>query len=184
MPTKKTPTAQLPVPVQLIERRIYLIRNKKVMLSPDLAELYQVEAKVLNQAVKRNSDHFPPDFMFQLNDQEFENLKSQIVTSSWGGVRRANPYAFTEQGIAMLSSVLRSPRAVQVNIAIMRAFVQLREMIASNEELARKLEALEKKTDARFKAVFEAIKKLIKAPTPPVVVEPKRRIGFKTDEDK
>ena len=184
MPKKKEtpPTQQLAVPVQLIERRIYFIRNKKVMLSPDLAELYQVEPRALVQAVKRNSERFPEDFMFQLSNAEFDNLKSQIVISSWGGARRANPYAFTEQGIAMLSSVLRSSRAIQVNIAIMRAFVQLREMIANHEELARKLEALEKKTDVRFRAVFEAIKKLIKATAPPD--QSKRPIGFWADDEK
>ena len=114
------------VPVELIEKKIYLIRGHKVMLSTDLAKLYGVEVRVLVQAVKRNIERFPEDFMFQLSQEEYENLKSQIVTSSWGGARRARPYAFTEQGVAMLSSVLRSERAIQVNIAIMRAFVRLR----------------------------------------------------------
>jgi len=118
-------SSKLAIPVSIIEQRIYLIRDKKVMLSNDLAELYQVEVRTLVQAVKRNKDRFPADFMFQLNAKEFQNLKSQIVISSWGGVRRA-PYAFTEQGVAMLSSVLRSKRAIQVNVAIMRAFVKLR----------------------------------------------------------
>jgi hypothetical protein len=114
-----------------------MLINQKVILSPDLA-LYDVETRALVQAVKRNLDRFPADFMFQLNDQEFRRLKSQIVTSSWGGLRRATPYAFTEQGVAMLSSVLRSHRAIQVNIEIMRAFVRLRQMLASHADLARK----------------------------------------------
>ncbi len=130
------------------------------MLSADLAELYQVEPRVLVQAVKRNIARFPEDFMFQLTEEEFSNLKSQIVISSWGGLRRAKPYAFTEQGVAMLSSVLRSKRAIQVNIEIMRAFVRLRRILASNVDLARKLDALEKKYDAQFKVVFEAIREV------------------------
>ncbi len=143
------------------------------MLDTDLAELYSVETKVLNQAVKRNIERFPEDFMFQLSMEEFDFLRSQSVTSSqWGG-RRYPPYAFTEQGIAMLSSVLRSKRAVLVNIEIMRAFVHLRLILSSHTELARKLNELEKKYDAQFKVVFEKIKKLM---TPP---EPNRkRIGF------
>jgi len=144
------------------------------MLSTDLAELYGVEPRVLVQAVKRNIERFPEDFMFQLNEEEFSDLKSQFVTSSWGGIRRAAPYAFTEQGVSMLSSVLRSKRAVQVNVEIMRAFVRLRRMLATHEDLARKLDALEKKYDAQFKAVFDAIRQLM---TPP---QPKRRqIGFR-----
>ena len=158
---------------EVIERKIYIIRGHKIMLSTDLAELYEVEPRVLVQAVKRNIDRFPSDFMFQLNDIEFSNLKSQIVISSWGGMRRANPYAFTEQGVAMLSSILRSKRAIQVNIAIMRAFVKLREMLAAHKDLARKLNAMEKKYDSQFKIVFDAIRQLM---TPQ---EPKRRkIGF------
>jgi hypothetical protein len=124
-------TAQL-LPPELIERRIYLIRGHKVMLSPDLATLYQVEPRALVQAVKRNVGRFPSDFMFQLNQAEFRKLKSQIVISSWGGARRGQPYAFTEQGVAMLSSVLRSQRAIRVNIAIMRTFVRLREMLTTH----------------------------------------------------
>jgi len=144
-------------PVVLLERiesQIFLVRGYKVMLSPHLADLYQVEPRVLVQAVKRNIERFPDDFMFQLSDAEFEDLKSQIVISSWGGIRRAAPYAFTEQGVAMLSSVLRSTRAVQVNIEIMRAFVRLRQMLSSNAELARRLAALERKYDAQFKVVI------------------------------
>ena len=167
------------VPGERIENRIYLLRGEKVMLSTDLARLYQVAPRALVQAVKRNADRFPEDFMFQLSTDEFQNLKSQIVTSSgaksthWGGLRRATPYAFTEQGVAMLSSVLGSKRALRVNIEIMRAFVRLRRLLASNEELARKLAALEKKYDAQFKVVFDAIRELMIPP------EPKRnRIGF------
>ena len=167
------------VPSERIERSILLIRGQKVMLSIDLAELYQVEPRVLVQAVKRNIDRFPEDFMFQLTEEEYTNLKSQIVISSWGGLRRARPYAFTEQGVAMLSSVLRSKRAVQVNIEIMRAFVRLRRILASHVDLARKLEALEKKYDAQFKIVFDAIRQLMAPPEPE---PPKKRIGFMVEE--
>lgn len=167
------------VPVERIERAILLIRGHKVMLDVDLAALYEVETRVLVQAVKRNLDRFPEDFMFQLTKEEFEILRSQSVTSSqWGG-RRYPPYAFTEQGVAMLSSVLRSKRAVQVNIEIMRAFVRLRRMLASHKGLARKLDALERKYDAQFKVVFDAIRQLMAPP------EPKhRRIGFRTEDEK
>jgi hypothetical protein len=172
------------------ERRILLIRKQRVMLSDDLAELYGVETKALNRAVKRNAERFPEDFIFQLTKEEWDdlkcqigtsslpNLKSQIVTSSWGGSRIA-PYAFTEQGVAMLSSVLRSTRAVQVNIAIMRAFVRLREMLLTNAELARKLADLERKYDSQFKAVFDAIRQLMAPPPAP----PKPEIGFHVKED-
>ncbi len=148
------------------------------MLSTDLAELYEVAPKVLVQAVKRNRERFPRDFMFQLNRAEYANLKSQTVTSSWGGARRAAPYAFTEQGVAMLSSVLHSPRAVQVNIAIMRAFVKLREILATHRELARRLDELEGRYDKQFRAVFDAIRELM---TPPA--KPRRRIGFVAPND-
>jgi hypothetical protein len=161
------------VPIERIEKRILFLRGHKVMLSTDLAEMYGVEPRALVQAVKRNRERFPKDFMFQLSEKEFENLKSQIVTSSWGGLRRARPYAFTEQGVAMLSSVLNSKRAVQVNIGIMRAFGQLREMIGTNKELARRLAELEKKYDAQFKVVFDAIRELMAPPKTPV-----QRIGF------
>jgi len=161
--------------IEKIERRVFLIRDHNVMLSTDLADLYAVQPRVLMQAVKRNRERFTADFMFQLTKEEFGRLKSQIVTSSWGGLRRAYPYTFTEQGVAMLSSVLRSKRAIQVNIAIMRAFVRFREMIASNKRLARRLTDLEKKYDGQFRVVFEAIRQLMEpsAPKP-------RRIGFKT----
>jgi len=161
------------IPRERIEQRIFVLRSERVMLSTDLARLYQVAPRVLVQSVKRNAERFPPDFMFQLGSREFHILKSQIVTSSWGGLRRAAPYAFTEQGVAMLSSVLRSKRAVRVNIEIMRTFVRLRRLLASNAALARKLAQLEKKYDAQFKVVFDAIRELMNPP------EPNRRpIGF------
>lgn len=166
------------VPAERIERAILLIRGQKVMLSMDLAELYGVEPRVLVQAVKRNIERFPGDFMFQLTKAELANLKSQIVISSWGGLRRAAPYAFTEQGVAMLSSVLRSKRAVRVNVEIMRAFVRLRQMLASHKDLARKLEELERKYDAQFKVVFDAIRELMAPSEPPL----RRRIGFQPGE--
>jgi hypothetical protein len=169
------------VPSERIERSILLIRGQKVMLSTDLGELYQVEPRALVQAVKRNIARFPEDFMFQLTEEEYSNLKSQIVISSWGGLRRARPYAFTEQGVSMLSSVLRSKRAIQVNIEIMRAFVRLRRMLASHADLARKLEALEKKYDAQFKIVFDAIRQLTEPPEPEPE-PPKKRIGFLVEE--
>jgi hypothetical protein len=145
-----------------------LIRGHKVMLDDDLAELYDVRTKVLNQAVKRNRNRFPSDFMFQLTDEEYHSLRSQIVTlnSGRGRHRKYLPYTFTEQGVAMLSSVLRNARAVQVNIEIMRAFVRLREVLATHKDLAVKLEAMEKKYDARFKVVFDAIRQLMIPPEP------------------
>ena len=155
---------------------ICIIRGQRVMLSTQLADLYEVEPKVLVQAVKRNRDRFPSDFFFQLNVAEFKNLKSQFVTSSWGGMRMP-PYAFTEQGVAMLSGVLRSKRAIQVNIEIMRTFVRVRQMLASNARLARKLEKLEEKYDNQFKVVFEALRELMTQPEPK-----KRRISFLVSE--
>ena len=158
-----------------VERKIFMIRGQKVMLSNDLAGLYGVEVGAFNQAVKRNIERFPEDFMFQLSTKEFENLKSQFVISSWGGTRTA-PYAFTEQGVAMLSSVLRSRRAIRVNIEIMGTFARLKEILASNKDFARRLEELERKFnshDAQFQAVFDAIRELMKVPE-----KPKRRIGF------
>ena len=143
------------------------------MLSSSLARLCEVEPRALVQAVKRNLARFPEDFMFQLNQQEFHALKSQIVISSWGGMRRASPYAFTEQGVAMLSSVLRSQRAIRVNVEIMRAFVRLRRILAAHAQLARKLDALEKKYDTQFKVVFDTIRELM-APAP----QNRRPIGF------
>ncbi len=175
-------TSSLAVPPERIERRILLIRGQKVMLDSDLAELYDVETKALNRAVRRNIERFSGDFMFELTADEFEslrchfgtsNLRSQIVTSNGRGGRRYNPLAFTDQGVAMLSSVLHSLRAVQVNIAIMRAFVKLREMLASNRDLARRLDEMEGKYDAQFKMVFDAIRELMRPPE-----KPRRKIGF------
>jgi len=159
--------------VEQIESKMFLIRGQKVMLSSHLAELYEVEPRLLVRAVKRNIERFPEDFMFQLSTEEFANLKSQFGISSWGGVRIA-PYAFTEQGVSMLSSVLHSTRSIQVNIEIMRAFVRLRQMLASNAELSRKLVSLEKKYDIQFKAVFDAIRELMS----PLEYKKKRPIGF------
>ncbi len=162
------------VATERIERAILLIRGQKVMLDEDLAVLYEVKTKTLIQAVKRNVERFPSDFMFQLTREEERSLRSQFVTSKGGrGGRRYLPYAFTEQGVAMLSSVLRSSRAVQVNIEIMRAFVRLRRILASHADLARKLATMERKYDAQFKVVFDAIRELMIPP------EPKRRkLGF------
>ena len=162
------------IPPERIERRILLIRGQKVMLSSDLAELYEVPPGVLNRAVQRNKSRFPADFMFQLTDEEHEDLKCQIgISSSWGG-RRHPPFAFTEQGMAMLSCVLRSPRAVQVNIGIMRAFVKLREILSSHRDLAFRLDEMESKYDKHFKAVFDAIRELMRPPE-----KPKAKIGFR-----
>ena len=158
--------------VSPVERKIRIIRAQKVILSTDLAKLYRVEPRVLVQAVKRNINRFPRDFMFQLTTAEKRNLKSQFVISSWGG-QRAAPFAFTEQGVAMLSSVLRSERAVKANIAIMRAFVRLREMLVTHEELRQKIEQMEKRYDAKFQIVFATIKEMLETP-----VRPKRSIGF------
>jgi len=161
------------IPLELIASKIYLIRKHSVMLDKDLSELYSVETRHLKQAVRRNIDRFPEDFMFELNKDEFQNLRSHFGTSSWGGTRYT-PMAFTEQGVAMLSSVLKSDRAVKVNIAIMRTFVQLRQMLASNVELRQKLDEMEKKYDEQFKVVFTAIKQLMEPPPP----KPKRKFGF------
>jgi hypothetical protein len=152
-------TSSSAIPAERIERHILLIRGHKVMLDADRAGFYNVETKTLNQAVARNIERFPKDFMFQLTRREAEALRSQFVTSNEGrGGRRYSPYAFTEQGVAMLSSVLRSPRAVQVNIAIMRAFVKLREILGSHRDLAGRLDEMESRYDVQFKAVFDAIR--------------------------
>ena len=170
-----------------IVQLVFFVRGEKVMFDADLAKLYGVSTKALNQAFRRNNQRFPADFVFQLSSTEYDNLKSQIVTSSAGGTdlrsqivtsslhggRRRPPYAFTEQGVAMLSSVLRSARAVAVNIAIMRTFVQLRRLMDTNRDLARKIEALEKKYDEHFAEVFAAIKELVVPPAPPG-----KQIGF------
>lgn len=174
-----TPTKATLLPVERIESRIVLLRDQKVMLDADLAELYGVSTRALNQAVRRNADRFPDDFMFQLSAAEADNLRSQSVISSYGG-RRYLPYAFTEQGVAMLSSVLRSDQAVRVNIAIMRAFVRLRQVLATHAELARKLQELEQKSDRNFAAVFRAIEQLIQqdAAEPSPYGPKKKRIGY------
>ena len=171
-----------------VAQLVFFIRGEKVMLDADLAKLYGVTTKALNQAMRRNKTRFPEDFGFRLSREEFDNMRSQIVTTSrdrsaiWSQIvttsqkyRRSDslPVAFTEQGVAMLSSVLRSARAVEVNIAIMRTFVQLRRLMDTNRDLARKIEALEKKYDEQFAVVFEAIKQLIAPPAPT-----KKEIGF------
>lgn len=175
---KRTSTGVLVTGEQIMPH-ILICRGYKVMLDAELASLYDVEVRSLIQAVKRNIYRFPEDFMFQLTKQEFENLRSQFVISSWGG-RRYLPFVFTEQGVAMLSSVLHSRRAVLVNIEIMRAFVLLRQMLSSNTELARKLAALERKYDSQFKIVFDAIRELMTPPEP----RKKRPIGFGPWDDK
>jgi hypothetical protein len=180
---------------QLVERAILALRGHRVLLDCDLAPLYGVPVRVLNQAVKRNIQRFPADFMFQLTPEEAVRSRSKSVTlnaqlleitplsavtrlrSNRGTNLKYLPHAFTEQGVAMLSSVLRSPRAIQVNIEIVRAFVRLRQMLGANAELADKLAALEKKYDAQFRAVFDAIRELMRPP-----VEPARRIGFRTGD--
>ena len=171
--------AELPALLDNLETRIFLICGKRVILSPHLAELYEVETKALNQAVRRNPERFPEDFMFQLSTEEWQVLRSHIVTSKTetrGGTQYA-PYAFTEQGVAMLSSVLRSPRAISVNIEIMRTFVRMRRLLAENSEIASRLDELEKSTDERFQTVFEALYQLLEAP-----IAPDRRIGFRQAE--
>jgi phage regulator Rha-like protein len=172
----KSPAGSAVIPIERITRAILLIRGQKVMLDTDLAELYGVETKALNRAVKRNLARFPGDFMLQLNVEETERLRYQTGTlkTGRGRHRKYRPYAFTEQGVAMLSSVLRSERAVRVNIEIMRAFVRLRQMLSSHADLARKLAALEKKYDAQFKVVFDAIRELMAPPEP----ARKKPIGF------
>lgn len=173
MAAKKT--AKALVPMERIDRSILLIRGEKVILDQDLAALYEVETKALTRAVRRNLDRFPDDFMFQLTEDEFADLRRQFGTSSsWGG-RRYAPYAFTEHGVAMLSSVLSSPRAVAVNIEIMRAFVRLRQLLSRNADLAKRLDELERKYDHHFKVVFDAIRQLMIPPDPP---KSGRRIGF------
>ena len=164
---------------EVVINKIYIIRGQKVMLDEDLAELYQVDTKRLNEAVKRNTDRFPKDFMFRLTQKEFDNLKSQIATSSWGG-RRKLPYAFTEQGVSMLSGVLNSGIAIQVHIQIIRVFTKMKEMLLTNKDILLKLEQMEKdvKTNKKDIAlIFEALKQLLHQPK-----EPRRRISFKPDD--
>ena len=167
------------IPQEVIERKIYLIRGHKVMLDNDLAKLYGTGTRDLNKAVTRNTDRFPSDFMFQLTKKEAQNLMFQNGTSRWGGIRKL-PRVFTEQGVAMLSSVLNSKRAIQVNIAIMRAFVKLRQILSTHKELAHKLSELERKIekhDVKIQSIFEAIRQLM-APPPE---RPKSKIGFKQE---
>ena len=168
------PSQNAIVPSALISQKIFFVRGARVMLDADLARLYGVATKNLNKAVKRNANRFPSDFMFQLSDKDLNSLGFQSGTSKPGrGGRRYAPYAFTEQGVAMLSSVLRSARAVQVNVAIMRTFVRLREMLSTHEELRRKIDAMEKRYDARFQAVFDTIRQMLDTPVPA-----KKPIGF------
>lgn len=176
MPEQSSTSEQsLTVPVELIQRRIYLMRGHKVMFDADLAELYEVSTGNLNLAVRRNQARFPDDFMFQLTKQEFENLRLQFASSSWGG-RRYMPYAFTEHGVAMLSSVLSSERAVQMNILIVRAFVRLRDMLATHKDLAARMEKLETNQKQHNSVINILASEIEDMQSPPE--SPKRRIGF------
>lgn len=166
------------IPAAVIEQKILMVRGQKVMLDRDLAELYGVETRDLNKAVLRNLDRFPADFMFELTPEEFKDLMFHFGTSSWGGTRKM-PKVFTEHGILMLSSVLRSKRAVAVNIEIMRTFVKLRRILESHKDLWRKIEDLERKYDGQFKTIFDALRHLM---TPPPE-KPKRPIGFVVDRE-
>ncbi len=161
---------------EVIAKRILVIRGHKVLLGNDLSELYEVEHRVLMQAVKRNIKRFPSDFMFQITREEWENLKSQFVTSRWGGIRKM-PFAFTEQGVAMLSSVLNSDQAIQVNIQIMRAFTKLRHLVRDNDELREEIESLRKETEGKFRVVFETLDHLLVEDA-----EPRKKIGFTAKE--
>jgi hypothetical protein len=175
------PDRHLTIPPS-IERAILLVRGHRVLLDADLARLYGTSTRAVVQAVKRNRERFPPDFKFQLSAAEFADLRSQSVTSNgWGG-RRTRPYAFTEQGVAMLSGVLRSQRAVQVNIEIMRAFVRLRKLLSARADSAHKVDELAARYDAQFKAVFDAIRQLTTPDPPPAA--PARRIGFRKGRSK
>jgi len=173
MPTD-TPTAL--VPHARVQSRIWVVRKQTVLLDSDLAELYGLETRALVQAVKRNPDRLPADFMFQLSKEEWDHMRSQTVIASGPGGRRTPPYAFTEQGVAMLSGVLRSPKAVQVNIEIMRAFVGLRHLLSDHEDLHRKLASLERKVDTKLRQVFQALHQLADGGPPG---PPRRRIGYK-----
>ncbi|MFH1309200.1 MAG: ORF6N domain-containing protein [Candidatus Omnitrophota bacterium] len=171
-----TSKKQSMVPIERIENKIFLIRGQKIMMDKDLAKLYGVETKYLKRQVRRNIDRFPKDFMFQLSKSELDNWRSQFVTSNSSdkmGLRYA-PYAFTEHGVAMLSSVLNSKRAIQVNIAIMRTFTKLRDMISTHKDLKRKLKDMEKKYDKQFQVVFQALEQLLEEPES----KPKKQIGF------
>ncbi len=167
------------IPTEIIERKIYLIRGMKVMLSHDLAKLYQVETRALVQAVQRNTDRFPSDFMFQISKEEFSNLKSQIVIPSWGGMRRSFPYAFTEQGVAMLASVLKSKRAVQMSIAIVRAFIKLRELLATNKDVLIEIEKIKQTQEMHGQHIANIIGVIKKLIDPPPNNTPKEPLGFR-----
>lgn len=165
------------IPTEIIENKIYLFRDQRVMIDRDLAELYGVTTKVLNQSVNRNLDRFPDDFMFKLSLKEASNLRSQFVTSSLGhGGLRWQPYAFTEQGVAMLSSVLKSPRAIAVNIQIIRTFTKIRQILIEHSDLRLRIEAMESQYDENFRIVFDAIRRMLDDDA-----EPKDEIGFRTD---
>jgi hypothetical protein len=174
------------IPDELITIKIFVVRGKKVILDNDLAELYDVETRRLNEQVKRNIDRFPADFMFQLTDEEFENLKSQFATSSWGG-RRKLPYAFTEQGVAMLSGVLHSMRAIKVNIQIMRVFTRMRKILETHTAILKKLDDLERKDiehDKKILLIFEYLKQLEQVKQQELEHKSRKRVGFKRmDED-
>ena len=169
------------VPSEIIQNKIYLIRGKKVMLDSDIAELYGVSTKRLNEQVRRNIDRFPEDFMFILSKEESDSLRSQFATLKKGRGQHSKylPYAFTEHGAIMAATILNSPRAVEMSIFIVRAFVKLREMLISHKDLKHKIEEMEKKYDSQFKIVFNAIKELMSQPEKPV-----RKIGFKTEKEK
>src|SRR4030066_2347754 len=183
MRLKKVRGEKALVPIEMIEGKILLIRSQKVMLDRDLARLYGVETRALNQAVRRNIDRFPEDFMFRLPREEIKRISQFVISSGHPGGDTLkfskNVMAFTEHGVAMLSSILNSPRAVQVNIQIMRTFAKLREIISQNKDLAKRLDELEKKYDAQFKVVFDAIRELMAPPEPET---PKKRIGFLVEE--
>ncbi|TRZ95875.1 ORF6N domain-containing protein [bacterium] len=166
------------VSIEVITTKILLLRGKRVMLDRDLAKLYEVDTRQLTRQVRRNIERFPEDFMFQLTKKELQSLMCQFGTSSWGGTRKL-PYVFTEQGVAMLSGVLRSKRAVRVNIQIMRAFIQLKRMLLTNADLRHRIEAMEKKYDKQFAIVFQAIKQLLEPPP----IKEKRITGFRSCED-
>lgn len=177
MKNKNIPQNKIVIIEEIVQNKMYLIRGQKVMLDSDLANLYQVETKVLNQSVRRNANRFPEDFMFQLDNKEQKLLRSQFVTAKYdkdNSKKRSNNFAFTEQGVAMLSSVLRSDRAIQVNIQIMRIFTKLRHMLLTQKDLQEKIENLESKYDEHFRVVFDAIRQLIQEDA-----EPKEEIGFK-----
>ncbi len=174
------------IPDELITNKIFVVRGKKVILDYDLAELYDVETRRLNEQVKRNLDRFPSDFMFQLKDEEFENLKSQYATSSWGG-RRKLPYAFTEQGVSMISGVLHSKRAIKVNIQIMRVFTSMRKILETHTTILKKLDDLERKDiehDKKILLIFEYLKQLEQGKQGELEHKSRKRVGFKRmDED-